>query len=122
MDLLKFAKKLWYIRKQLVLIITPGLLLPLLFVLPEKVGCRIQTLSHHNRLVIPLVFRQFFKDRCTQEFTSLYLPVWPCSLRWGGAQHNMTNDDTIQNNKFETISASVCVSLTQRFHDSKQVD
>lgn len=91
MDLLKFAKKLWYIRKQLVLIITPGLLLPLLFVLPEKVGCRIQTLSHHNRLL--------YLDSFLQEFTNLYLPVWPCSLRWGGAQHNMTNDNTIQKKK-----------------------
>ncbi|XP_053481372.1 solute carrier family 13 member 3 isoform X1 [Ictalurus furcatus] len=38
MDLLKFAKKLWYVRKQLVLLITPGLLLPLLFLVPEKEG------------------------------------------------------------------------------------
>ncbi|XP_060788189.1 solute carrier family 13 member 3 isoform X2 [Neoarius graeffei] len=38
MDLLKFAKKLWCVRKQLVLLITPGLLLPLLFFLPQKEG------------------------------------------------------------------------------------
>ncbi|KAF5889187.1 solute carrier family 13 member 3, partial [Clarias magur] len=38
MDLLKFAKKVWCVRKELVLLITPGLLLPLLFVLPEKEG------------------------------------------------------------------------------------
>ncbi|KAB5567313.1 hypothetical protein PHYPO_G00231340 [Pangasianodon hypophthalmus] len=38
MDLLKFAKKLWCVRKQLVLLITPELLLPLLFLLPEKEG------------------------------------------------------------------------------------
>ncbi|KAF4072423.1 hypothetical protein AMELA_G00262970 [Ameiurus melas] len=38
MDLLKFAKKLWCVRKQLVLLITPALLLPLLFLLPEKEG------------------------------------------------------------------------------------
>lgn len=48
MDLLKFAKKLWCIRKQLVLLITPGLLLPLLFLLPEKVGRRILMLNHHT--------------------------------------------------------------------------
>ncbi|XP_060738114.1 solute carrier family 13 member 3 [Tachysurus vachellii] len=38
MELLKFAKKLWCVRKQLVLLITPALLLPLLFVLPQKEG------------------------------------------------------------------------------------
>ncbi|GAA6103793.1 solute carrier family 13 member 3 [Tachysurus ichikawai] len=38
MELLKFAKKLWCVRKQLVLLVTPALLLPLLFVLPQKEG------------------------------------------------------------------------------------
>ncbi|KAI5610303.1 solute carrier family 13 member 3, partial [Silurus asotus] len=38
MDLLMIVKKLWFVRKHLVLIITPLLLLPLLFVLPEKEG------------------------------------------------------------------------------------
>lgn len=49
MDLLKFAKKLWCVRKALVLLITPGLLLPLLFLVPEKVGRSILKLNHHSR-------------------------------------------------------------------------
>ncbi|XP_066499791.1 solute carrier family 13 member 3 isoform X1 [Hoplias malabaricus] len=38
MDFVKFFKKLWSVRKQLVLLMAPLLLLPLLFVLPAKEG------------------------------------------------------------------------------------
>ncbi|KAI4874562.1 hypothetical protein NFI96_029038 [Prochilodus magdalenae] len=38
MDLVKFSKKLWSVRKQLILLLTPLLLLPLLFILPAKEG------------------------------------------------------------------------------------
>ncbi|KAG9270887.1 solute carrier family 13 member 3 [Astyanax mexicanus] len=38
MDLLKFSKKLWCARKQLIVVLTPLLLLPLIFLLPEKEG------------------------------------------------------------------------------------
>ncbi|KAL7884809.1 hypothetical protein AOLI_G00075790 [Acnodon oligacanthus] len=38
MDVLKFSKKLWSVRKQLTVLLTPLLLLPLLFVLPAKEG------------------------------------------------------------------------------------
>ncbi|XP_057212892.1 solute carrier family 13 member 3 [Triplophysa rosa] len=38
MDLTKFSKKLWCVRQQLILILAPLLLLPLLFVVPPKEG------------------------------------------------------------------------------------